>query len=143
MAPKAQVYFHHTTSLAFNGTINLGGQVLKLALTNTAPAATFTQLSQITQIAAGGGYTTGGFTLTVSSSTQASGLYRCIIDDLTFTPGGAVAAWRWGVVYNDTVANDPPLWYYDYGSTVTLATGVPFLFDFDGTLGAVRVPYPA
>ena len=143
MAPKAQVYFHHTTSLAFNGSINLGADTLRLALTNTAPAATNTQLGQITQIAAGGGYSTGGFTLTVSSSTHASGLYRCLIDDFTFTPGGAVATFRWAVIYDDTVANDPPLWYYDYESPVNLVTGVPFVFDFDGTLGAVRVPYPA
>jgi len=143
MAPKAQVYFHHTTSLAFNGSINLGADTLKLALTNVAPVATHTQLGQLTQIAAGGGYTTGGFTLTVSSSTHASGLYRCLIDDYTFTPGGTVANFQWAVVYDDTTANDPPLWYYDYGSAVTLTTGVPFVFDFDGTLGAVRVPYPA
>jgi hypothetical protein len=142
MAPKAQVYFHHTTSLAFNGTINLGSHALNLALTNSAPVATYTQLSSITQIAAGGGYTTGGFALTVSSSTQASGLYRCLIDDYTFTPSGTVADFRYAVIYNDTVANDPPLWYYDYGSAVTLTVAVPFVFDFDGTLGAVRVPYP-
>ena len=142
MAPKAQVYFHHTTSLAFNGAINLGSDTLKLALTNTAPVATYTQLGQITQIAAGGGYTTGGFTLMVSSSTHASGLYRCLINDLTVTPGGTIATWQWAVVYDDTVANDPPLWYYNYESAVNLVTGVPFVFDFDGTLGAVRVPYP-
>ena len=142
MAPKAQVYFHHTTSLAFNKAINLGADALKLALTNTAPLATYTQLSQITQIAAGGGYTTGGFLLAVASSGQSSGLYRCVIDDYTFTPGGAVATFQWAVVYDDTATNDPPLWYYDYGSPVTLTIGVPFLFDFDGTLGAVRVPYP-
>ena len=142
MAPKAQIYNHHTVSLAFNGTINLGSDVLKLALTNTAPVATYTQLSQITQIAPGGGYTTGGFTLVVSSSGQSSGLYRCLINDYTFTPGGTVADFQWAVVYDDTVANDPPLWYYDYGSPVTLTVAVPFVFDFDGTLGAVRVPYP-
>jgi len=143
MAPKAQVYFHHFSSLAFNGGINLGSDTLKLALTNTAPVATYTQLSQITQIAAGGGYTTGGLTLTVNSSTHASGLYRCLIDDLTFTPGGAVATFQWAVVYDDTRTNDPPLWYYDYESPVNLVSGVPFVFDFDGTQGAVRVPYPA
>lgn len=142
MAPKAQVYFHHTTALAFNGSINLGADTLRLALTNVAPVATNTQLGQLTQIAAGGGYTTGGFTLVVSSSAQSSGLYRCLIDDYTFTPGGTVAPFQWAVVYDDTVANDPPLWYYDYESTVTLTTGVPFVFDFDGVLGAVRVPYP-
>jgi len=143
MAPKAQVYYHHTTELAFNKVINLGSDTLKLALTNTTPLVTYTQLSSIVQIAPGGGYTTGGFTLIVSSSAQSSGLYRCLIDDYTFTPGGAVDPFRWAVVYDDTAPNDPPLWHYDYGSAVTLTTGVPFVFDFDGTLGAVRVPYPA
>jgi hypothetical protein len=52
---------------------NLGSDVLKVALSNAAPSAANTQLSNITQISAGNGYTTGGSQATQVSSAQTSG----------------------------------------------------------------------
>lgn len=121
-----------------NGVHNLGGDTLKLALTNTAPIATNTNISNITQISAGGGYSTGGFTLVLTSSTQSSGLYKLVIADYTFTATGSVGAWQYPVLYNSS-ASGALIGYYNYGSVLNMTNGETFLFDFDGTNGLLSI----
>lgn len=119
---------------------NLGSDTLKLALTNSAPSASNTVLADITQIANGNGYTTGGATITVTTSAQTSGNYKLVIDDVTFTAsGGAMGTFRYGVIYNDTATSDELIGYYDNGSAVTLASGDSFTFDFDPTNGLLQI----
>lgn len=118
---------------------NLGSDTLKVALTNTAPVATNTQLSNITQIANGNGYTTGGTATTISSSAQSSGTYRLIVTDVTFTASGAMGPFRYAVLYNDTAPNDELIGWIDYGSAVSLIAGETFVVDFDGTNGVLTL----
>lgn len=119
---------------------NLGSDTLKVALTNTSPNATDTQLSNITQISAGNGYTTGGSTTTQSSSAQSSGTYKLVLGDVVFTAsGGAMAQFRYAVLYNDTATNDELIGYWDYGSAVDLASGETFTFDADPTNGVIQL----
>lgn len=107
----------------------------KVALTNSAPSASNTQLSDITQIANGNGYTTGGAGVTVSTSTS-SGTAKVLFSDATFTAsGGTMATFRYAVLYNDTSTNDKLICWIDHGSTVSLADGNLHTFDFDGTNG--------
>lgn len=124
------------------GVHDLGADTLKVALTNTAPNATDATLSQITQISAGNGYTTGGTTTTQSSSAQSSGTYKLVSGDVVFTAsGGAMAQFRYAVLYNDTPTSpaDPLIGYWDYGSAVDLASGETFTVDFDGTNGVLQL----
>jgi len=120
---------------------NLQTDVLKVALTNTAPLASNTVIANITQIAAGNGYTTGGNTATQSSSSQASaGLYRLILADVVFTPVTApMAAFRYVVLYNSTALNGELIGFYDYGASIAPAVGEPFTVDWDGVLGVIDV----
>lgn len=119
---------------------NLGSDTLKVALTNTAPNATDTQLSQITQISNGNGYTTGGSTATQSSSAQSSGTYKLVLGDVTFTAsGGSIGPFRYVVLYNDTASNDELIGYYDYGAALTITNGNSFLVDFDGSAGVLTI----
>jgi len=70
--------------------------------------------------------------VTVSSS-QTGGTYSLVLTDLTLTAtGGAVGAFRYVYVYDDTVVApaDPLVCYYDYGSSITLADGETLLIDF-------------
>jgi len=121
-------------------THNLGSDTLKLMLTNTAPVATNTVKANITEISAGNGYSAGGATLTVSSSAQTSGTYKLVVDDVTFTAsGGSVGPFRYFVGYNDTAANDELLFWYDYGSSVTLANGESITADFSSTNGVIQI----
>lgn len=120
---------------------DLGADVLKCALTNTVPVSTNTILANITQIAAGAGYTTGGNQATQVSSLQTTGTYKLVLTDVVFTASGAMAAFRYVVLYNDTPTSpaDPLIGWYDYGSSVSLATGETFTVDFDGTNGVLQL----
>ena len=121
-----------------NGVHNFSSHVFKAAFTNTAPVATNTQLTNITQIASGGGYTAGaggGVQLDSVTVSQASGTTKVTIADEVFTASASVGPFRYIVLYNDTATNDPLIGYYDYGSSVTLANTETFTVDFDGTNG--------
>jgi hypothetical protein len=119
---------------------NLGSDTLKVALTNTAPNATDTQLSNITQISGTNGYTTGGTAATISSSAQSSGVYKLVLADVTFlASGGSIGPFRYAVLYNDTATNDELIGYWDYGTNVTLTNGNSFIIDFDATNGVLTI----
>ena len=120
-------------------TANASTDGFKLALTNTAPnAATHTVLANITQISAGNGYTAGGLAVAVTAS-QAAGTYT-LSQDATVTltaAGGTVGPFRYVVFYDDTVASDPLLSYFDYGSSITLNDTETFAMGAASTLFTV------
>ena len=118
---------------------NLGSDTIKGVLTNTAPVATNTVLANITQIANGNGYTTGGAQATQSSSAQTSGTYKLVLADITWTATGAMGPFRYLVLYNDTSTSDSLIGWYDYGSSETLNTGETFTADFDATNGVLTI----
>lgn len=111
----------------------------KIALTNSAPSASNTQLSDITQITAANGYTAGGNATTASTSTT-GGVAKVLFSDTTFTAsGGTMGTFRYAVLYNDTSTNDKLICWIDHGSTVSLTTGNSFTVDFDGSNGLFTV----
>ena len=110
---------------------NLGSDQLVVALTNSAPSASNTQLSDITQISYAN---LSSRNITTSSSSQTSGTYSLVLADLTLTASGSVGPFRYVVIYNDTATNDELIAYYDYGSSITMANGETFLIDFCASL---------
>jgi len=119
---------------------NLGSDTLKVMLTNSAPSASNTVKADITEISAGNGYTAGGATITVSSSSQTSGTYKLVLADVTITAsGGSIGPFRYVVIYNDTAASDELIAYYDYGSSVSINTGENLTIDFDGSAGFLTI----
>lgn len=110
---------------------NLGTDQFVIALSNTLPVATNSVLADITQIA----YTNlSSRNLTTASSTQTSGTYSLTLNDLTLTASGAVATFRYVIIYDDTPTSpaDPLVGWYDYGSSITMANGETFTIDFTG-----------
>lgn len=131
--------FHCFVEDLTEGKHNLGSDTLKAMLTNSAPASNNTVYTDITQIANGGGYTTGGEVITVSSSNQTAGLYKLVVTDLVFTATTGFGPYRYMVVYNDTSATKPLIGYYDVGSNITLTAGQTFTADFDATNGLLSL----
>jgi uncharacterized protein (DUF2252 family) len=122
-------------------THNLGSDVLKVMLTNSAPIASNTVKANLTEISAGNGYTAGGNTATVSSSAQTSGTYKLVLaDPATWTAtGGSIGPLRYAVLYNDTATSKELIGWWDYGSSVTLATGETFTVDLDNVNGVLTI----
>jgi hypothetical protein len=117
-------------------------QVLKVALTNTAPAATSAVLADITQVSNGNGYTTGGISVGTITGAQTSGTFKLTGGtDPVWTASGAGFTARYAVLYNDTPTSPakPLIGWWDYGSSVTLATGETFTVDLDQTNGILTL----
>ncbi len=120
---------------------NLGADTLKVALTNTAPAAANTtwNVTDHPAPAAANGYTAGGNTVTISSSAQTSGTYKLVLADSTFTAaGGSIGPFRYAILYSVT-ASAKPIGWWDYGSSITLLVGESFTVDFDATTGVLTI----
>lgn len=120
---------------------NLGADVLKVALTNTAPTSadlTWNTTSHPAPAAANG-YTAGGNTITITSSAQTTGTYKLVLADTVFTAtAGGIGPFRYAILYNSTATNKPIGWY-DYGASITLATGETLTVDFDATNGVLTL----
>lgn len=116
---------------------NLGSDQLRIALTNSAPSASNTALANITEIS----YTNlSSRAVTTSASAQTSGTYKLTLTDLVLTAsGGSVGPFRYVVLYNDTATNDELICWYDYGSSITLASGETITIDFDGSAGVLTI----
>lgn len=71
--------------------------------------------------------------ITTTSSSQSSGTYALVLEDLTLTSSGTVGPFRYVYIYDDTVAGDPLVGYYDYGSSITLQNGETLEIDFSGS----------
>ncbi len=112
-----------------------GADSHKVMLALVAPVATNTVFANLTDIAAGNGYTAAGDVVAVSESAQdPAGTYKLTLTDNVWTAsGGSIADFRYPVLYNDTPTGpvDPLVLFWDRGSTVSLADGETFTWDQD------------
>ncbi len=115
---------------------DMGADTFKVMLTNVAPVATNTVKANITEIAAGNGYTAGGQTVPVVTSSQTAGTYTASVNTtLEWTAtGGALATFRYAVMYNGTATNGELVGFWDYGSSITPATGEKFQWVMNANL---------
>jgi hypothetical protein len=119
---------------------NLGSDSLKVMLTLTAPSASASNVkADLTEITAGNGYTAGGTAASITSSAQITGTYKLVLGDVLFTATGAVGPFRYVVLYNDTATNKDLIGFYDYGSSLSLASGDTFTVDFDPSTGVLTI----
>ena len=119
---------------------DLNADTLKVMLSNTAPnVATHAVRADVTEIAAGNGYTSGGND-TQNATSRTGGTTSITGVDTTFTAaGGTIGAFRYAILYNDTPTSpvDPLIGYWDYGSSITLADGESFTVDFGSSMFTV------
>jgi hypothetical protein len=124
-----------------------GGDTLKVMLTDVLPVNTNTVFANITDIAAGNGYTAGGTATTSNTLSTSGGTAKFVSTGPVFTAsGGAIAQFRYAVLYQSVAANTvsgqptkPLIAWWDYGSEVNLSTGETFTVSFDGTNGVFTV----
>jgi hypothetical protein len=127
--------FNDFTEQLNRGSHNFGSDVYKVMLTNSAPTAANAAKADITEITAGNGYTAGGGTTTITTS-ETSGTTTISGSQVVFTASGAMATFRYAVLYNDTTStpvNKPLVAWWDYGAGVSLTSGEAFTVKFNNT----------
>lgn len=129
--------FQDYTEQVNKGVHDWSSHTFKATLSNSAPVATNTVFANITEISAGNGFTAGGLTLDTVTLSESSGTAKATIADEVLTASGAVGPFRYSPIYNDTPTSpaDPLVCWYDYGSSISLANGETFTWDFDATNG--------
>lgn len=132
MATSAFTKYQDFSEQLIRGVHDWDLHVFKVALTNTAPTVTHTSLSQITEIAAGNGYTAGGNATTISIS-ETTGTTTVSGTEVTFTASGAMATFRYAVLYNDTATSpaDALIGSFDYGAPISMTAGESFVVKFN------------
>ncbi len=116
------------TELLAEKAYNLGTDSLVIALTNTAHTASWSRLSDLTQVSYAN---LSSRAITTTTSAQTDGTYKLVLADVVLTATGTVGPFRYIYIYDDTAANDELIGYIDYGSVVTLGNGSTFTLNFD------------
>lgn len=110
----------------------------KIALTNTAPAATDVSLATggaHPPPAAANGYAAGGTAATITLS-ETSGTMTVSGTQVVFTAtAGGIGPFRYAILYNDTATSpaDALIAWWDYASSVTLGDTETFTVQFNST----------
>ena len=105
--------------------------VIKLATAVDQTAGT------ITEVASGGGYTTGGNAASTVSSAQTGGTYKLVLSSPTaWTASGGGFSFRYAVLVDSTTSTN--VGYWDYGSSQTVAAGETVTVTLDGTNGVFQ-----
>lgn len=128
MAVTISVYNHTATKFA-DGSFAVGDTYKVKLLTAATFDATNTTLAATggTEVAGANGYTTGGQALAnVAVSTVTTNDAKFDADDVTWTASGGNLTASYGILFNDTDANDPPLAFIDFGGSQTAGDGTQF-----------------
>lgn len=135
MAITISLYDH--TAARFASGANAVGDTYKLKLLTAATfSAAHTTLAGTggTEVANGNGYTTGGATLAnVAVTTVSTNDAAFDADDVTWTASGGSLAAAFGILYNDTDTNDPPVAFIDFDGTKTAADGTNFIVSWNAS----------
>lgn len=127
MAVTVSLYNH--TSKRFADGANAVGDTYKVKLLT---AATF-DATHTTLAATGGteasntGYTAGGATLAnVSVTTVTTNDAKFDADDVTWSATGSALDAAYGIIYNDSDTDDPPVAFIDFDGTESAGDGTDF-----------------
>jgi hypothetical protein len=96
--------FYDFSEQLVEGIHDWDAHTFKVMLTLTAPVATNTIKSDLTEISAGNGYTAGGTATTIATS-ETTGTTTVTGTEIIWTAsGGSIANFRYAVLYNDTAS---------------------------------------
>ena len=135
MAVTISLYNH--TAKRFGEGTNASGDTYKLMLctaaTFDAADATLAEITK-TETSNGAGYTTGGQALTgVAVTTVSTNGAKFDANDVTWTASGGPITAAYGIIYNDTDTDDPPVAFVDFGGTETAGDGTDFKVTWDAS----------
>lgn len=121
--------YNHTRRLFAEGA-NVAADTYKVKLLT---AATFNAANATlaatggTEVANANGYTTGGATLAnVTITTASTSGAKFDADDASWTATGGSIVASYGILYNATDTDSPPLAFIDFGASTTAQNGTDF-----------------
>lgn len=121
--------YNHTAKRFAEGT-NASGDTYKVKLLTAATfSASHTTLAATggTETTNGNGYTTGGQALqNVSVTTVTTNDAKFDADDLTWSASGGPITAAYGIIYNDTDTDDPPVAFIDFDGSQSAGDGTDF-----------------
>ena len=113
--------------------INVGSDGWKVALSNADATAKTTFVAGTDDLVTGAGYTAGGNACTVTTAAQSAGTYTFTLGNPTaWTASGAVGPFQYAILVDTTTGT--PVAQWDYGSSISLASGDTFTFTFSGNV---------
>lgn len=121
--------FNHTAKRFASGENAVGDTYRVKLYSSTTFDAAATTLASVTgtEASTGTGYTAGGAALTnVTVTVETTNDAKFDADDVTWTASGGPIAAAFGVIYNDTDADDPPLAYIDFDGLQSAGDGTDF-----------------
>lgn len=121
--------YNHTAAKFADGSFAVGDTYKLKLLTAATFDATHTTLAATggTEVANGNGYTTGGTALTnVAVTTVTTNDAKFDADDVSWSASGGALTASYGILYNDTDTNDPPLALIDFGGSQSAGDGTQF-----------------
>ena len=117
--------------------MNLGTDTWKVALAATINLADTTFTPGTTDLATANGYTAGGNTCSVTSSSQTGGTYKLVLaSPAVWTATGAGFTFRYAIFWNATT--NQPVGAWDYGSSQVVAAGETVTVTLDATNGVFQ-----
>jgi hypothetical protein len=128
------VKFQDFSEQLIRGVHDWDAHTFKVYLSNATPSASADLIkTDLAEISAGAGYTSGGTATTISIN-ETGGTTTVSATQVVFTAAsGSIGPFQWAVLYNDTSASDNLVAYWDYGSPVTLADGESFTWKASNT----------
>lgn len=91
----------------------------------------------ITEVANGGGYTTGGNAASVTSASQTGGTFTLVLaSPAVWTASGAGFSFRYAILTDSTTSTNVAYW--DYGASQAVASGETVTVTLDPTNGVFQ-----
>lgn len=137
--------FHSFVEYLAHGEVSLNTGLFKVYLTNDAPLASSHTLysgssgtTSPTDLESGNGYTIGGASCNIVSSSQTDGVYSLILGDPpTWTATDTLGPVRYAVLYE--VSTNILIGWWDYGSVFTLAATETITVDLNQATGVLTL----
>lgn len=126
--PVSISLYDHTAKRFADGSNAVGDTYKVKLLTAATFSAAHTTLTATggTEVASGNGYTTGGAILTSVVVNQSGNDAAFDAADVTWSASGGPITASYGIVYNDTDTNDPPVAFIDFGGSQSAGDGTDF-----------------
>lgn len=130
--------FNLTVEDWLKGLTNYSSDTFKAMLTNTLPLATNHVYADVSagEVANGGGYSTGGATVTISSVTNAAGTETVVASAAspTWTATTGFGPFRYVIIYDSSAATKTLQCWFDFGSSISLNALDTFTITFGANL---------